>query len=68
MVNLLYTRTTPRQCSFKFLGGDFKNKQTTKQLFEKEHTCSNNFLKSETIIISIKFHQEYNCFIINMNV
>ena len=26
------------------LGGDFKNKQTTKQLFEQEYNCSNNCL------------------------
>ena len=39
--------------------GDFKNKQTTKQLFEQENNCSNNCLSSKTIIISIKlFHQE----------
>ena len=44
-------------------GGDFKNKQTIKQLFEQEYNC----LSSKKSIISIKlFHQEYNCFIINM--
>ena len=49
------------------LGGDFKNKQTTKQLFEQEYNCANNCLSSKTSIISIKlFHQEYNCFIIKM--
>ena len=25
-------------------GGDFKNKQTMKQLFEQEYNCSNNCL------------------------
>ena len=48
-------------------GGDFKNKQTTKQLFEQEYNCSHNCLSSKTIIITIKlFHQEYNRFIINI--
>ena len=56
----------PTNCILKsninFQGGDFKNKQTTKQIFEKEYNCSNNCLSSKTIIITIQlFHQEYNC-------
>ena len=48
-------------------GGEFKNKQTTKQLFEQEYNCSNNCLSSKTIISTIQLiHHEYNCFIINM--
>ena len=30
-------------------GGDFKNKQTTKQLFEQENNCS-NFLDFKTFV------------------
>ena len=48
-------------------GGNFKNKLTTKQLFEQEYNCSDNCLSSKTIIITIQlFHQEYNCFIIDI--
>ena len=69
----VYLQAVPRKwfeladCNRIPLGGDFKNKQTPKQLFEQEYYCSNNCLSLKTIIISIKlFHQEYDCFIIIM--
>ena len=52
-------------CQF-LRGGDFKNKQKTKQLFEQEYNCLNNCLSSKTITIKIKYYQKYNCFIINV--
>ena len=41
------------------LGGDFKNKRTTKQLFEQEYNCS-NFLDFKTFILRFNWQQFYN--------
>ena len=40
-------------------GGNFKNKLTTKQLFEQEYNCSDNCLSSKTIIVLKKKSRKY---------